>query len=227
MGTQARRGAGAWATASGEGSILVAPRNLVLIVEDDVHVARALERVVRRHVDVAVVDAAAAALDRVQSEVDAEWVGAIVDVGLPDRSGLELAIALRAASPNLALLVITGSDTREAANVAVEAGAQFAFKPVSSATLDAFVSRSIAGRPQARIEAEVRSLARESALSDREEELVRVAARGVERAQLAARLDVSENTVKTQVRSVLTKCGAETLEDLVRRVLRGAMARAV
>lgn len=198
----------------------------MLIVDDDGLAARAIHRVVSRHAPTVVTHRMSAALDAVRRREPTSWAAAIVDIGLPDGSGIELTRVLRMLVPGLPVLVITGADTRESANDALEAGAQFAYKPMPMRALDAFVEQAIEGRPDSRVEAAVRALARQRALSDRETHLVRLASRGATRGELAERLAVSENTVKTHVRSVLLKCDAESLDAVVRHVLHGALVHA-
>lgn len=187
--------------------------------------ARAIGRVLARdHRTVVVAGGVAVALELFQARIAASWIGVIIDVGLPDGCGLELARTLLALVPGLPVLVITGADTRAAANAAVEAGAQFAFKPLTRKTLQAFVGDALASRRRGRLDAVLARLRRARDLGDRETELVELAVYGVSRADLAARLCVTENTVKSQVRSVLVKCDAATLDELVQRVLRSALA---
>ena len=82
----------------------------LLLVEDDVRLARALSRLLRddRHVvDVAVDGATALDLAEVADGLDA----VILDVGLPDISGLEVARRLRSAGSSLAILMLTARDS--------------------------------------------------------------------------------------------------------------------
>lgn len=64
-----------------------------------------------------------------------------------------------------------------------------------------------------RLAAELRRIVDHFGLSKREAMILDAAAYGVPRAHLAEVLEVSENTMKAQVRSLLRKLGEKTLDD--------------
>jgi DNA-binding NarL/FixJ family response regulator len=64
-----------------------------------------------------------------------------------------------------------------------------------------------------RLTAELRRIVEHFGLSNREALILDAAAYGVPRAHLAEVLEVSENTMKAQVRSLLRKLGEATLDD--------------
>lgn len=203
-------------------------RRCVLLVEDDHLEARAMARllsILSHHIEVVVAERFEVAVRRVAATAPCSWVAAIVDVGLPDGCGLDLTRTLRVMVPGLPVLVTTGGDARELANRAVESDAQFAFKPVSRTALEAFVARAIGNRGDRRVDAAVSALARARGLSKCESRLVRLASQKVRRSRLAAVLGLGENTVKSQIRSLLAKCEAETLDDVVHEILHASLAR--
>ncbi len=77
----------------------------VLVADDDEYVLRTILRVLD-HTRARVVSATTAA--EALRRLDQEPTVAIVDLGLPDMSGYDLAVRLREASPDLRLLVLTG-----------------------------------------------------------------------------------------------------------------------
>jgi len=64
-----------------------------------------------------------------------------------------------------------------------------------------------------RLAGELRRIVADFGLSKRESMILEAAAYGVPRAHLAEVLEVSENTMKAQVRSLLRKLGEKTLDD--------------
>ncbi len=89
---------------------------------------------------------------------------AVVDVGLPDASGLELLRRLREANPNGEVILMTGQGTLESAIAAVRHGAYaYLLKPVDTEELLALVERALA---QVQLREERTSLARALAASE-------------------------------------------------------------
>lgn len=95
----------------------------VLLIEDDdgdaLLVREELEDVGARP-DLRRVGSLRQALAELSPEVDC----VLLDLGLPDATGLEALASLQAASPGLAVVVLTGLDDEEAGAAAVRAGAQ-------------------------------------------------------------------------------------------------------
>ena len=130
----------------------------LLLVEDDARLARALARLLRddRHV-VDLAGDGASALDLVEA---ADGLDALIlDVGLPDISGLEVARRVRSAGSSLAILMLTARDAIGDRVAGLDAGADdYLVKPFAydelAARLRALgrraVGASAAGRSHAR-----------------------------------------------------------------------------
>ncbi len=195
----------------------------ILLVEDDAALADRLAEVASRHgrpVPVPTIEAARRALPGSD-----DWLGAIVDVGLPDGSGIELVAELRAAPLRLPVLVMTGRDERQLANDAQIAGAQFAFKPIGVRELDAFLVRAAADRPSARIREAFEAAACDAKWTARERQIVRFALDGMRTREIPRRLGVQASTCKSQIRGLLQKCSDADLDAVVRRILTSATRR--
>jgi DNA-binding NarL/FixJ family response regulator len=188
-----------------------------LVIEDDFIVARSLKRVLRRHAPVAVARTAADAV-RLLNNVHHYW-GAIIDVMLPDGSGLDILRALRPRAPQLPVLIHTAHGNRHCIEQAQLLGAQYLPKPAASLHVDAFARASAAWQLSAgerRFTAALDELVRRHGLTARQAEIVRWVAAGTSPGELPRRLGVTRNTIKTLVRRLLERCDAERLDDVVR-----------
>lgn len=96
----------------------------ILLVEDHMIFAQALLRVLheRGHLDIiAVVESAEEALEKIPDlEVDL----VLVDVSLPQRSGISLVIALHAKYPELPCVMLSGHVSQHYARTSLAAGAR-------------------------------------------------------------------------------------------------------
>jgi len=146
----------------------------------------------------------------------------VSDVRMPRLSGLELQTLLNRAKSKEQLILITGFATIDAAVSAIKAGAfDFIEKPVSERRLVASIKAAVA--QSQRYEAEHRELldieARVRNLSPREQEVLRLAARGLTSREIASELGISPRTVEVHRAAVMHKTGAGRVADLVRFVL--------
>lgn len=118
----------------------------LLLIEDDARLARTLGRLLADdHHVVEVAPDAATALEIVGSGVQLD--GLILDIGLPDRSGLEVAREIRAGGDPVPILMLTARDAVDDRVRGLDAGADdylvkpFAFEELA-ARLRALVRRS-------------------------------------------------------------------------------------
>ncbi len=150
---------------------------------------------------------------------------AIVDLGLPDGSGLALLAELRAAAPTVRALILTGSDSELAFARAVEAGAAgMLHKSAGTEEIVAAVGRLHAGEllfsaaeavALLRLANEQRAQEREALavlgrLSPREREVLRALAEGLGDKEIARRLGISDRTARVHMAHILTKLGVES-----------------
>jgi DNA-binding NarL/FixJ family response regulator len=145
-------------------------------------------------------------------------VAAIVDVGLPDGDGLDVVAALRKRSPDMPILVLTGSNEPSTINRAQLLRAEFVVKPFFKDNLARFVQRALAYHSAVdkdALQALATQITAQYKLSQREAHILILSVEGVPRRRLGEVLDVSENTVKTQVRSLLDKLEKKSLSDVV------------
>jgi FixJ family two-component response regulator len=143
----------------------------------------------------------------------------VLDVRLPDASGLELQRDLAEAGIQIPIIFITGHADVPMTVQAMKAGAvEFLTKPFRGQELldaiqQAISKDRVAWNHRAQM-AELRS--RYDTLTAREKEVMQLVAAGLLNKQIGANLGASELTIKTHRGRVMEKMRAESLADLVR-----------
>ncbi|MCW2887793.1 MAG: hypothetical protein QOE54_6943 [Streptosporangiaceae bacterium] len=156
---------------------------------------------------------------------------AVVDLQLPDLSGVEVARGLAAAEPAVRVLVLSASGEQEDVLEAVKAGAtgylvksagrdEFLDAVRRTAAGDAVFTPGLAGLVlgEYRRLAAAPSRADEDAprLTERETEVLRLVAKGLGYKQIAQRLVLSHRTVQNHVQNTLNKLQLHNRVELVR-----------
>jgi len=140
----------------------------------------------------------------------------LVDVNLPDESGVALARRLLADDPELGILLYTGAEDRETLGEALDCGAKgFAVKAAPPNELvDAI---RLVARGGAYVDPRLKSMLigassgeRTHVLSDREREILELLSKGLTGEDAAAQLFLSPETVRTHVRNAMRKLDAHT-----------------
>lgn len=143
----------------------------------------------------------------------------ILDVRLPDVSGLDLQRKLSEANIEIPIIFITGHGDIPMSVRAMKEGAQeFLTKPVRGQDLLDAVQKAVTRDRSARKEradmAEIRG--RFESLTPREKEVLDLVVAGLLNKQIADELGASELTIKTHRAHVMQKTQAESLAHLVR-----------
>jgi len=142
----------------------------------------------------------------------------VLDIRLPDLSGLDLQRDLRASHIHIPIIFITGFGDIPMTVEAMKAGAvEFLTKPFRGQDLLDAVQGAIARDRAARQErAEIGELRKcFDTLSPREQEVLRLVVTGLLNKQIAAELGISELTVKTHRAHIMEKMRAGSLAELV------------
>lgn len=151
---------------------------------------------------------------------------AILDVGMPQLTGIEVARRLRAAGSTTAVILYTAYAERALVIEAIDAGARgFALKDSPLPELVRAV-RVVAGGGGyvdpvlAALLAGSEATARIPGLTKREREVLRLLADGLRNDQIAAALAISPLTVRTHIENAMGKLEADTRTQAVANALR-------
>jgi DNA-binding NarL/FixJ family response regulator len=198
----------------------------VLIVDDHAVVRKGIVSLLREEILGLETAEAADASSAFQAAMDGNFDLVLLDITLPGRSGLDLLRDLRAARPQLPVLVVSAHAERDYAVRAIKLGAAgYLSKQSAPDALITAVNRILSGRRY--LSPEVADLLAgaigsntgeiaHDALSNRELEVLKLIATGQSLKSISTLLDLSEKTIATYRSRISTKLGISTNVDLTR-----------
>jgi DNA-binding NarL/FixJ family response regulator len=155
----------------------------------------------------------------------------LMDIKMPDMTGIEALRHVRAELPEIRVVILTASDTDADLIEAVRAGASgYLLKNLNS---DAFLEMlsglergeaAMTRQTTARVLAGFASSGEQDdeipvELSDREVELLRLIAEGFSNKAIARQLSLSENTIKYHIKNILQKLGVQNRTEAISRAI--------
>jgi DNA-binding NarL/FixJ family response regulator len=157
----------------------------------------------------------------------------LMDVRMPGLSGLAATQRIKAAHPEIAIVMLTVSEDEDDLFTAIKAGAQgYLLKNLESnqlrSMLDAVARGEAAITPAtaARIIDEflrpdrAPAVADPDRLTEREVEVLQLVTQGLRNKEIGARLGISENTAKFHLKNILEKLHAQSRTELAARAVR-------
>jgi DNA-binding NarL/FixJ family response regulator len=184
----------------------------VLLVDDHTVVRQGLRMVMSLEDDLEVVGEAADGREAVEATASLQPDVVLMDLLMPVMNGVEAIRAIKAAHPEIEAVALTSVLEDRMVIDAVEAGAAgYLLKETGPETLFEAIRAAHRGevrldpRAQKRLLREVRTPTMRESLTPRETDTLRLVAKGLANKEIAARLGVSEVTVKTHVSSILSK----------------------
>jgi two-component system, NarL family, response regulator DevR len=190
----------------------------IFLVDDHEVVRRGVRDMLEAEDDFEVVGEAGSVTDALNRIPTVEPDVAVLDVRLPDGSGVELCRELRSSRPEIACLMLTSFDDDEALFEAIVAGAAgYVLKQVKGSDIVDAVRQVGAGRSlldpmmTSRVMERLRRGSAEdqrlAGLSGQERKILELLAEGKTNRQIAGEMFLAEKTVKNYVSNLLTKMG--------------------
>ncbi len=201
-------------------------KTTVLLIDDHEIIRQGLRRAFERQKDFEVIGEAATVADAVRQVERLSPQVVILDVRLPDGSGIDAARKIRKTHPEIGIVILTMYAGDEQLFEALEAGAS-AFVPknapsddvVSAARHAASMPGSFSAKDLA--EAMRRRLSPQGPhLSPREAEVLGLLADGLSVAQISRQLYISDSTTKTHISKLYDKLGAANRAQALMTALR-------
>jgi DNA-binding NarL/FixJ family response regulator len=199
---------------------IVAMTIRIFVLDDHELVRTGLQTLLECEDDMDVVGQAATAQQGLEQIAALTPDVAILDVRLPDGSGIEVCREIRSAHPSVACLMLTSYADDEALFSAIMAGAAgYVLKEIGGSDLigdirrvsqgasliDANLSKDIFDR----LRKSQKTEARLSSLSPQERKVLDLIAQGRSNRQIAEEIFLAEKTVKNYVSSLLSKLGMQ------------------
>jgi two-component system, NarL family, response regulator NreC len=201
----------------------------VLIVDDHAVVRAGLAMLVNAENDLEAVAEAGSARDAIFEARTAKPDVVLMDVMMPEQSGIEVVPQLLKEHPDAKVLVLSMQDDPRYVREAFEAGASgYVLKEAADAEVVAAIREVAAGgryvHPElgARLvsaETAERRRAEEDPLSDREREVLRLLALGHTNQEIAKELYISVRTAETHRAHIMQKLRLSSRAELVRYAL--------
>ena len=189
----------------------------VFLLDDHEVVREGLRSLLEADGDIVIVGEASTATEALERIPAARPAVAVLDVRLPDGSGVEVCREVRSAHPEVACLILTSFADDQALIDAVMAGAAgYVLKEVRGSNLvgdirkvanghsliDPDMSARVMGRVRAHHDQE-----RTASLTPQERRILDLIAEGLTNRQIAKEMYLSEKTIKNYVSNLLSKLG--------------------
>ncbi|MDQ3645509.1 MAG: response regulator transcription factor [Actinomycetota bacterium] len=193
----------------------------VMIVDDHALFRRGLQMVLEGEADIEVVAEASDGFEALERAEQSSPDVVLMDVRMPKRSGIDATRAIKETLPSTHVLMLTISDEEADLYEAIKAGAsgyllkEISIDEVASAVRSVYQGQSLISPSMAsKLLTEFATMVKRQdertqipapRLTDRELEVLKLVAKGLNNRDIGAELFISENTVKNHVRNILEK----------------------
>jgi two-component system NarL family response regulator len=193
----------------------------VLVCDDHALFRRGLQMVLEQEDDLELVGEASDGVEVVTKAQELMPDVILMDVRMPKRSGIEAATEIKELLPHVKILMLTISDEEADLYEAIKAGAsgyllkEIPIEEVADAIRSVWAGQSrISPSMASKLLSEFAAMSKASEdkpqmpaprLTEREMEVLRLVAQGLNNRDIAKKLFISENTVKNHIRNILEK----------------------
>jgi two-component system NarL family response regulator len=193
----------------------------VLVVDDHALFRRGLQMVLEQEPDIELVGEASDGAEAVEKAQGLMPDVILMDVRMPKRSGIEATTQIKDLLPHVKILMLTISDEEADLYEAIKAGAsgyllkEIPIEEVADAIRSVWAGQSrISPSMASKLLNEFAAMTKTSGekpdvpaprLTDREMEVLKLVAKGMNNRDIAKELYISENTVKNHIRNILEK----------------------
>jgi two-component system, NarL family, response regulator NreC len=211
----------------------------ILIADDHGLVRRGIREVLRSRRGWRVVGEAANGREAIAMAMELKPDVAVVDVGMPEPDGIEVARQIRESVPRTKILMLTMNESQYTIRRALDAGAQgYLLKSDLTDCLPRAVETVVTGKrsltPKVseivlegflKTEGQHQSVERKDTRTTRREtEIIRLLAAGKTNKEIAALLQINVRTVETHRSRIMLKLGVHSLAELIHYALRYGIA---
>jgi two-component system, NarL family, response regulator NreC len=205
----------------------------IVLADDHPVVRHGVRSLLQSDADLAVIGEASDGIETVQMVEKLQPDVLVVDLMIPGLNGLEITRQVRQRSPNTRIIILSmhanepyvlealkngasgyvlkdssGTDLIQAVRL-VAAGQRYLSPPLSERAVEAYMMKS-----------QETAFDAYEGLTDREREVLHLAAEGLSNPDIAGRLSISPRTVETHRANLMRKLGLKTQTDLIRYALK-------
>ncbi len=195
----------------------------ILCVDDHPLLREGIAAIINNEPDMLLVGEAATGCEAIEKFREHKPDITLMDLRLPDMSGIDSLIAIRTEFPEASIIMLTTFEGDVEIRRALEAGARgYMLKSMPPKELVEVIQQAHAGKKRipAEVAAHLAEYFGDDALTEREIEVLRLVAEGNRNRDIAERLFISEETVKVHVKHVMEKLAANDRTQAVAIAIR-------
>lgn len=205
----------------------------VVLADDHSVVRKGVREFLEEEPDIDVIGEASDGLQAVELATELQPDVIVMDIKMPQLSGVDATKRIRSAAPKVRVLALTAYDDDPYIFGLLEAGASgYVLKTAESSELIRAIRAVAAGQSALDPAIAPRIIARVAqpasvaeSLTERELEVLRLAARGLTNKQIGHDLDISDRTVQNHLANIYAKLGVASRTEAVTAALQRGMLR--